>query len=126
MAQDAFFVEEWQLQEVGCCYEDLEVAEILVSELCVSFVVDLDLHVAWVWGNGDGLKLLVPSADTILTGFGCCFEFALAVVVVNYAVDISESVEEGLIGLQKLQVEHTDLELDAFVERIDDIEMLWL
>lgn len=47
----------------------------------------------------DGLKLLVPSADTILTGFGCCFEFALAVVVVNYAVDISESFEEGLIEL---------------------------
>lgn len=99
MAQDAFFVEEGELQEVGSCYEDFEVAKVLVSDLCVSFVVDFDLHVAWIWGNRDGLKLLIPSTNAFLAGFSDCFEFALAVVVVDYAVDISESIERGLIGL---------------------------
>ena len=124
--EDAFFVVEGKLQEIGGGYEDFEVAQVFVSHLGVPFVVNFDLHVAWDWRYVDGLKLLIPSADAFLAVLSGCFEFALAAVVIDYAVDISESAEEVLIGLYELQVEHADLELDVIVEGIDDVVVLRL
>ena len=124
--EDAFFVVEGKLQEIGGGYEDFEVAQVFVSHLSVSFVVNFDFHVTGDWRYVDGLKLLIPSADAFLAVLRGCFEFALAAVVIDYAVDISESAEEVLIGLYELQVEHADLELDVIVEGIDDVVVLRL
>lgn len=67
---------------------------------------------------------MIPSTDTILASLSECSEFALAVVVINDAVDIGQSTEELLISLKEVKVEDADLELDIIVERIDNVVML--
>lgn len=102
VAENAFFVVKGKFQEISSGYEDFKVTEVLISHLCVPFVVYLDLHITGGWGNLNGLELLIPNTNTILAILSECSEFALAVVVINDAVDIGKPAEELLISLKEL------------------------